>query len=191
MTSTGAPPAPHPLLTHALAKNWWLFLLRGIAALIFGGLAIFWPGMTLLVLVILYGAFALADGGLAIGAAVMGQQAKAARWWLGLVGLSGIAIGILTFFWPGITALVLVFFIAAWAVIIGAMQIIGAIRLRKEIDNEWWLVLSGALSVLFGIAIAVMPEAGALALVWLIALYAILFGVLNIGFAFRLRQHQH
>jgi uncharacterized membrane protein HdeD (DUF308 family) len=81
-------------------------------------------------------------------------------------------------------------FIAGWSVAIGVFQIIGAVRLRKQIDNEWWLILSGALSVLFGVALFLMPGAGALALIWLIAIYAILFGVVTLAFAFRLRRHK-
>ena len=99
--------------------------------------------------------------------------------------------GLLTFFWPEITALVLLMFIGAWALIHGVFEIIGAIRLRKEIDNEWMLILSGALSVLFGAAMLVMPSAGALALIWVIGAYSIIFGILFVGFAFRLKKHAH
>jgi len=182
--------APQPLLLHALAKNWWLLLLRGIAAIIFGILAFAWPGITLLTLVILYGAYALVDGVLSIWAAIGGGGATP-RWWLVVVGLLGIAAGLLTFFWPGITAFVLLMFIGAWALVHGIFEIIGAIRLRKEIDNEWMLILSGALSVLFGAAMLIMPGAGALALIWVIGAYSIIFGVLFIGFAFRLKNHKH
>ena len=181
---------PAPALLHALADNWWLFLIRGIAAILFGILALAWPGVTLVTLVLLYGAFVLIDGVSALGAAVMGRTSKAPRWWLAIVGLLGIAAGILTFVWPDITALILLLFIAGWSVAIGVFQIIGAVRLRKQIDNEWWLILSGALSVLFGVALFLMPGAGALALIWLIAIYAILFGVVTLAFAFRLRRHK-
>ena len=117
--------------------------------------------------------------------------APAPRWWLAIVGVLGIGAGILTFLWPGITGLVLLFFIAGWAIAIGIFQIIGAIRLRKEIDNEWLLILSGIVSVLFGIGVLIVPGAGALALVWVIGLYAIVEGVLYIGLAFRLKKHVH
>jgi uncharacterized membrane protein HdeD (DUF308 family) len=183
---------PQPLLLHGLAKNWWLLLLRGIAAIIFGILAFAWPGITLLSLVILYGAYALVDGVLSIAAAIGGGGGGATpRWWLIVVGLLGIAAGLLTFFWPQITALVLLMFIGAWALIHGVFEIIGAIRLRKEIDNEWMLILSGALSVLFGAAMLIMPGAGALALIWVIGAYSIIFGILFVGFAFRLKKHAH
>lgn len=175
---------------HALAKNWWLVLLRGIAGILFGILAFAWPGITLLSLVILYGVYALLDGLFAIVAGFKGAGAEA-RWWLILIGILGVAAGLLTFFWPGITALVLTIFIGAWALIHGIFEIVGAIKIRKEIDNEWWLILSGAISVLFGLIILVMPGAGALALVWLIGAYAIVFGALLVGFAFRLKKHVH
>ncbi len=176
------------ILLHALAKNWWLLLLRGIAAIVFGALAIAWPGLTLLTLITFYGAFVLVDGVLAIWAAIAGG-ASAGRWWLALVGLLGIAAGILTFMWPGVTALVLLFIMAGWAIAIGVSQIIGAIRLRKEIDNEWFLILSGVISVLFGIAVVINPGGGALALVWVIGAYAIVAGVLYISLAFRLKKY--
>jgi uncharacterized membrane protein HdeD (DUF308 family) len=183
---------PQPMLLHGLAKNWWLLLLRGIAAIIFGILAFAWPGITLLSLVILYGAYALVDGVLSIAAAIGGGGGAATpRWWLIVVGLLGIAAGLMTFFWPQITALVLLMFIGAWALIHGVFEIIGAIRLRKEIDNEWMLILSGALSVLFGAAMLIMPGAGALALIWVIGAYSIIFGILFVGFAFRLKKHAH
>jgi uncharacterized membrane protein HdeD (DUF308 family) len=183
-----SPSQLHPLL-HGLARNWWLFLVRGIAAIIFGVLAFAWPGITVLTLVLFYGAFALVDGVSALSAAIAGGVSLAPRWWLVVIGLAGIFAGLLTFMWPGITALILLIFIAAWSIAIGVFQIVGAIQLRKHIDNEWMLILSGALSVLFGIVMLLQPGAGALALVWLIGVYAILFGILNIAFAFRLRQH--
>ena len=182
---------PQPMLLHGLAKNWWLLLLRGIAAIVFGILAFAWPGITLLSLVILYGAYALVDGVLSVAAAIGGGGGAAPRWWLVVVGLLGIAAGLLTFFWPQITALVLLMFIGVWALIHGVFEIIGAIRLRKEIDNEWMLILSGALSVLFGAAMLIMPGAGALALIWVIGAYSIIFGILFVGFAFRLKKHAH
>jgi len=177
-----------PVLLHALAKNWWLLLLRGIAAVVFGVLAFAWPGLTLLMLILLYGAFALTDGVIAIIAAIKGG-APGPRWWLAIVGILGIAVGAFTFTLPGMTALILLFTIAGWAVAIGVLQIIGAIRLRKEIDNEWLLILSGVISVLFGLAIVYNPGAGALGLVWVIAMYAIIAGVLYIGLALRLKKH--
>jgi uncharacterized membrane protein HdeD (DUF308 family) len=175
-------------MVHALAKNWWLLLLRGVAAIIFGVLAFAWPGVTLLTLILFYGAFALADGVLAIIAAITGG-APGPRWWLAIVGLLGIAAGLLTFLMPGLSALVLLFFIAGWAIATGVFQIIGAIQLRREIDNEWLLILGGAISVLFGIGILMAPGAGALALLWVIGFYAIVEGIVFVALAFRLKKH--
>jgi len=172
-----------------LAKYWWLLLLRGIVAILFGVLAFIWPGITLLTLVLFYGAFALADGVLALGHAIMGGNVGS-RWWLALVGIAGIVAGLVTFLMPGLTALVLLFFIAGWAIAMGVFQIVGAIRLRKEIDNEWSLGLSGALSVLIGIILLVAPGAGALGLIWVIGAEAIVFGILLVMAALKLKNHQ-
>jgi len=182
------PSALPALGLHALAKNWWLLLLRGIAGILFGVLAFIWPGITLLTLIIFYGAYALLDGIFAIAAAIRGGDMQS-RWWLILIGVLGIAAGLLTFLWPGLTALVLTSFIGAWSLIHGIFEIVGAIKIRKEIDNEWWLILSGALSVLFGLALLIMPGAGALALIWIIGIYSIIFGGLLVGFALRLKKH--
>jgi uncharacterized membrane protein HdeD (DUF308 family) len=176
-------------LMHTLARYWWLVLLRGIAAIVFGVLAFIWPGITLVTLVLFYGAFALVDGVLALVHAIMGDS-KGSRWWLALVGIAGIVVGLLTFMWPGLTALVLLVFIATWAIILGVLQIVGAIRLRKEIDNEWTLALSGALSVLFGVVLLAAPGAGAIGLIWVIGAYAIAFGILLVMLALRLKKHQ-
>jgi uncharacterized membrane protein HdeD (DUF308 family) len=184
-------PLPHRPMLHALAKCWWLLLLRGIAGVIFGVLAFIWPGLTLVTLVLLYGAFALVDGVLSLVAAFTGSAKPVPTWWLVVVGLLGIAAGIVTFLWPGITAIVLVLLIGAWALVHGIFEIIGAIQLRKEIDNEWWLILSGALSVIFGLIVLTAPGAGALGLIWAIAAYSIVFGILFIGLALRLRKHSH
>lgn len=189
--STLAPtsPAPRPML-HALARYWWLVLLRGLAAIIFGILAFIWPGITLAVMILFWGAFVLADGVIALASAIIGGNVGP-RWWLALIGVLGVVVGVLTFLMPGVTALVLLVFIATWAIILGVFQIFGAIRLRKEIDNEWWLILSGVLSVLFGVVLLAQPGAGALALVWVIGAYAIVFGVMLVALSLRLRKHQH
>src|SRR5215475_16161502 len=178
--SVTAPMPQRPML-HALAKCWWLLLLRGIAGIIFGILAFVWPGITLLTLAILYGAFAFVDGVLSLIAAFTGSAKPVPTWWLVVVGLLGIAAGLLTFLWPGITALVLILFIGGWAIAHGIFEIIGAIQLRKEIDNEWMLILGGALSVLFGVLVLAMPGLGALSLVWAIGAYSIVFGALLVG----------
>jgi len=185
-----AAPLGRPML-HALADRWWLLLLRGIAAILFGVLAFIWPGLTLVTLVLMFGAFALVDGAIMLGAAFSGAAKPMPSWWLVLVGLLGIAAGIVTFLWPGMSAILLILFIGAWAVAHGIFEIVGAIQLRKEFENEWTLILGGIISVLVGIIVLIAPGAGALALVWWIAIYAIVFGVMFVAFALRLRRHQH
>lgn len=187
-STTGTQPFRRQHLLHALARNWWLVLLRGICAIIFGLLTFIWPAGTLLTLVLLYGAYAFVDGVFALGAAFMGGG-PAPRWWLVVVGVLGIAAGLATFFWPGMTTLVLLFFIAGWAIAIGVMQIVGAIQLRKEIDNEWMLAASGIISVVFGFVLIAQPATGALSLVLVIGCYAVLYGILLMSFALRLRGH--
>jgi uncharacterized membrane protein HdeD (DUF308 family) len=177
-----------PPLVALLARNWWMLLLRGIAAILFGVLAFVWPGVTLATLVLFWGAYVLVDGVLSLISAIRGGGAGS-RWWLALVGLAGIAAGIITFAYPGLTSLVLLFVIAFWAIVAGVFEIVGAVKLRNEIENEWMLILAGALSVIFGVIMLMQPAAGALALVWLIAGYAIAFGILNVIFAFRVRRH--
>jgi len=162
-------------------------LMRVIAAIIFGVLAFAWPSITLLTLMLFYGAFALVDGVLAVIAAITGG-APAPRWWLVIVCLLGIAAGLLTFLMPALSALVLLFFIAGWAIATGVFQIIGAIQLRKEIDNEWLLILGGIISVLFGIGVMFGSGCGALALVWVIGTYAVIVGGLLVALAFRLKE---
>jgi uncharacterized membrane protein HdeD (DUF308 family) len=187
--NTQAPFQPRVML-HALARNWWLILLRGICAMVFGVLTFVWPGVTLLTLVLLYGAFALADGIFALSAAVTGNT-PTPRWWLAIVGLLGIAAGAMTLLWPGLTAVVLQVFIACWAIATGAIQVIGAIQLRKEIENEWLLIAGGLLSIAFGVILVTQPSVGALALLYVIGSYAILYGLLLVWFALRLRNHTH
>jgi uncharacterized membrane protein HdeD (DUF308 family) len=175
------------MLEH-LGRNWSWVVLRGVAAVLFGILAFAWPGITLAALVIVWGAYALADGILALVAAYRVRDQGKPFWSLVIVGLLGIAAGIVTFIWPGMTALLLLMFIAAWAVVMGIFQIVAAIRLRKEIQNEWLLGLSGVLSVLFGIIMFVQPGAGALAVIWVIAAYAMVFGILLIWLGLRLKK---
>jgi uncharacterized membrane protein HdeD (DUF308 family) len=170
-----------PGLLRSLADNWWLLLLRGIAAIAFGVLAFFWPGLTLITLTWLWGAYALSDGVIDIWAAFNASGDDASpRWWLGLSGIVSILAGVI----------VLLMFIAVWAVIIGAIQIWGAIALRRVLQHEWLLILNGALSIAFGVILMTRPGAGALAVAWIIGWYAILFGCLYIAFAFRLREYK-
>ena len=175
---------------HALAENWWLFLLRGLCAIVFGMLAFVWPRATLLTLVLLYGAFALVDGVAAILAAIKDGE-MTSRWWLAVLGAFSIAAGGLTLYWPVLTALVLLLFIAFWGIATGIVQIIGGIRLRKEIDGEWLLIVGGVLSILFGLLLLTRPGTGALAMIYAIGAFAIAHGILTVAFSLRLRRHAH
>ena len=169
-----------------LAQNWWTLALRGLAAVIFGILAYVWPDITFTVLVLFFGAYALWDGVFALIGAF--RTAGERRWMLILEGLVGIAAGIVTFIWPGAATLAILTIIAAWAIVTGVFEIIAAIRLREEIEGEWLMLLSGLLSVLFGIALAIWPAAGLVAVTWMIGAYAIIFGILLIVLGFRLRN---
>jgi uncharacterized membrane protein HdeD (DUF308 family) len=171
-----------------LARNWWVVLLRGIAGVLFGLATFFAPGISLAALVLLFGAFAFADGLLAIVSAIR-RRGTSDRWWMVLLrGLAGVAVGVVTVIWPNITALALVYLIAAWALVTGGLEIAAAIRLRKVISGEWLLILSGLAAVALGIVLVLFPEPGALALVLLIGIYALVSGVLLIALAFRLRS---
>lgn len=170
-----------------LARSWWHLALRGAAAVLFGVLALLWPGVTLLFLVALFGAYALLSG-IAELAGALRNRHEPGWWLLLLLGLVSVAAGIVTIFYPGITALALVLVMGVNAIFSGALDIAMAIRLRREIRGEWLLGLAGLVSILFGAIVLVFPGAGALALVWLIAFYAILIGVLLIALGLRLRS---
>jgi uncharacterized membrane protein HdeD (DUF308 family) len=175
------------MLIDELARHWWVIALRGLAAIVFGILAFAWPGMTLAVLVLLFGAYALVDGILGIVAAIRGDMAH--RWAMLAEGVIGVLAGIAAFAWPALTALVLLYIIALWAILTGVVEIVAAVRVRRVIENEWALIIGGALSVLFGVILIVSPGAGALAVVWLIGAYAVVFGVVLLALAWRLRSH--
>jgi uncharacterized membrane protein HdeD (DUF308 family) len=168
-----------------------VILLRGIAAILFGIAAFIWPRLTIEVLVLLFGAYALLDGIFAVIVGIQ-QYGETKRWWaVVLEGIAGIVLGVLTLIWPGTTALVLLYFIAAWAIVTGVFEIAAAIEQRKVIAGEWTMILAGAASVLFGVLLVLQPATGALALVWLIGAYAIVFGVLFTILAFELRRLGH
>lgn len=170
------------MLGEVISKKWWVLLLRGLAAIAFGLMAFAWPGITLASLVLLWGFWALADGIVALFGGVSD------KWWVSaLIGLAGVAAGICTFLVPGITAVVLLYFIAGWAVVHGVMEIVAAIALRKVITGEWFLILAGTLSVLFGFLLFANPAAGALAVVWMIGAYAVAFGILLAALSFRVK----
>ncbi len=190
MPTNLAMPMPRVPLLHELTRRWWLLLLRGAAAIAFGVLAFIWPGVTLFTLVLLYGAFALIDGVLALAAVFTSRSDAVPRWWLVLTGILGIAVGLFALLWPGITALALITFIGAWAIVRGVLEIAAAIQLRKRIEGEWLLILAGFMSVLFGLGVLSFPGTGALALIWLIAIYAVAIGIVMIMLALRLRAHR-
>ena len=170
-----------------LARYWWVLALRGVLAIIFGVLALIWPALTLFTLVLFFGAYTFVDGIFAVVAGISSRE-RDQRWWAAVLeGIAGILFGVLTFVWPGMTALVLLYFIAAWALVTGVLEIWSAVRLREVIDNEWAMIVGGILSIIFGVLLFLFPGAGALGLTWMIGIYAILFGVLFLILAFRLR----
>lgn len=174
-----------------LARNWWVLAWRGLVAMLFGVAALAWPGPTLMALALLFGAFALLDGALALAAAWIGRPRG--PYWGALIaeGLLGIATGVLALLWPWLMALAIVYLIAAWALVTGVLEIAAAVRLRREVNGEWLMALCGVLSVIFGLALGLWPGAGAVALAWLIGAYALVFGALLLALAFRLRAWTH
>lgn len=171
----------------ALSRNWWVLLLRGLAGVAFGIAALLAPSISLAALILLFGAYALADGVLAIGTAWSRRRSGHAWWVFVIEGLVGIAAGVFTFMWPGVTALALVFLISIWALVTGVIRIATAVRLRRVIAHEWLLATSGLLSLAFGVLLLLAPRAGALALVLWLGAFALVFGVLLIALSFRLR----
>jgi uncharacterized membrane protein HdeD (DUF308 family) len=175
-------------MIRTLTRNWWIFIIRGLFAIIFGVLALMWPELTLFALVWLFGAYVLADGVFQVYSAISRRE-DFDRWWLILLeGLFGIVFGVLTFAWPGITGLVLLILIAAWAFLTGMLEISAAIQLRKEIENEWLLAFSGVISIVLGVLMIIWPAASAVALAFMIGIYAILFGATLILLGFRLKN---
>ena len=177
----------HSLLA-LLAERWWTLLLRGLVAIAFGLLAWFLPEITLTALILLFGAYALVDGGLAVWAALAGRRTHPQWWLLLLGGLIGIGIGVVTFVAPELTALALLICIAIWAVATGVLQIVIAIRAGDMLPGKWLLFLGGTLSIVFGVLLMVWPGAGILSLIWLLAAYAMVFGILIVVLAFKVRK---
>jgi uncharacterized membrane protein HdeD (DUF308 family) len=175
------------IMLDTLARNWWAVVLRGVCAILFGLAAFAWPGITLAVLILLYGVYALADGILAVIWSLVGRRQGDFPWGVFLAGLAAIAAGVFTFLWPGLTALALLYLIAAWAIVRGVFEIIAAVRLRKEIAHEWLLALSGLASIVLGLLLLAWPGLGVLAVLWWIGAFAIVFGVLSIALGFRLK----
>ena len=177
-----------PSFASILSRAWWVLLLRGLVAIAFGVLTWFLPAISLAALVLLFGAYSLADGLLGSGAALAGRKDHEHWFVLLLAGLLGIGVGVLTLLAPGVTALALLFYIAIRAIATGVLDIVAAIRLRKEISGEWLMILAGLASVLFGVLLVARPGVGALAVLWLIAAYAIVFGGLLVVLAFKARR---
>ncbi|SES24457.1 Uncharacterized membrane protein HdeD, DUF308 family [Lentzea albida] len=180
-------PSPATAETILAMQRWWLFTVRGVFAVLFGLAALVWPGLTLLALIILWGAYAFFDGVMTLYLTLTHKEWPA-RWALGLIGVLGLVTGLIALFLPGITANALLLLIAAWALVTGVLQIVDAIRLRKVMTNEWFYVVTGALTVLLGIILITNPAAGALAFVITIGVFAILWGVVLVLFSLRLKR---
>jgi len=175
-------------MIETLKRHWWVPVIRGIAAIVFGVIAFVYPGLTIATLVLFFGAWVLIDGIFRVIGAI-GHRASDSDWgWHIVIGIVGIIVGLLTFHAPQITALALIIYIAAWALMIGATEIAFAIKLRREIKGEWFLILMGLASIVFAILLLWNPIAGAAAVIWLIAWYAVVLGILAIFFGFRLRS---
>lgn len=170
-----------------LAKNWWSLVIRGIAAIVFATLTFVWPGITVVALVFLFGGYALVDGVVSLAGAM--RAARSGERWGSLLlgGIAGILAAVITMFWPGITALSLVYIIAAWSIVTGAFEIAAAVRLRRHIRGEWLLALAGVFSIIFGVLVAAIPLAGALVIAIWVGAYAFVFGVTLIALGVRLR----
>lgn len=178
-------------MLETLSRHWWAVALRGVAALLFGVLALVWPGITVVALVLVFGAYALVDGAFTAATAFgdrAGGRTRGDHAWLFARGAAGILTGVIAVVWPGITAVALLWVIAVWAMVTGALEMVAAFQLRKQMRHEWMLALSGALSVLFGLLLVVWPAAGVLTLVGLIGIAAIAFGVTLLMLGLRLRQ---
>lgn len=177
----------NPLST-LLHRTWWVLLLRGLVAIAFSVLTFAQPGVSLVALMLTFGVFTFADGVLGMYAAIRGRGLSDHWWVLLLWGLVGVVVGVLTVVAPAVTALVMTIYIAAWTLVSGVMQIIAALRLRKEIRGEWLLVLGGVLSVLFGGFVLAQPGAGMMAMLWVLALYAVVLGLLMVLLAFKVKK---
>jgi uncharacterized membrane protein HdeD (DUF308 family) len=176
------------MMSLSLAQNWWALALRGLAAVIFGLLLFVWPFISLAVLVLLFGAYAMADGLFSIVATAT-VSANSSRWWSLLIGgVLSFIVGLMTFIWPGITALALLYLMALRALVIGVIEIVAANRLRREISGGWVLALSGIISILFGLMMLISPAAGALVVIWFIGFYAFVTGATLLVLALRLRR---
>ena len=169
-----------------ISRVWWAFLARGVLAILFGILALAWPGITLAAFVVVFGAYAFIDGIFLVIKAINTWSIKGDHWLLMLEGFIGVGVGTITFAVSGVSSIVLLFYIAAWSLATGIMEITQAVHLRKEIQKEMWLMLSGIVSIAFAVILMLFPSAGALGFIWLVSIYALLFGLFLAVFAFRL-----
>ena len=173
------------------AGHWWALALRGAIAILFGLAALLRPGIALEALILLFGAYALVDGVFSIVGIFGGTRGGTPRWLLLIEGVVGILAGLIAFVMPGLTAILLLYLIAAWAIVTGISEIATAIRLRNEIRGEWAVIAGGVLSVIFGVLLAVIgPVAGLFSLIWLIGIYAVAFGIMLLIAGFRVRNEQ-
>lgn len=172
-----------------LSESWWALVLHGVAAIAFGVLAFVWPGVTLLFLLALFAVYVLLSGAAMLYGALR-HRGERGWWMVAAYGVASIAAGAIAIFFPAITAVALVVLMGISAIFTDIIDIVLAIRLRKEIEGEWLLAVAGGLSILFGVLVLSFWEAGALALVWLIALHATFLGVLLVALGLRLRSHQ-
>lgn len=175
------------MMIETLKRHWWVPVIRGIAAIVFGIIAFTHPVMAIATLVLFFGAWVLIDGIFRIFSAIKHRGSDSDWAWQLVIGLIGIIVGLLTFHAPQVTALALVIYIAAWALMIGASEIVMAVKLRHEIKGEWLLILMGLASIVFAVLLLWNPVAGAAAVIWLIAWYAVVLGILAIFFGFRLK----
>lgn len=175
-------------MVETLTRNWGWVALRGLVAILFGVLTFVNPGITLAALILLFGAWALVDGISMIVSAIANRHGHPGWGVLLFGGVLAIGTGLVTFFMPGVTAIVLLTLIAFWAIVTGFAEIVAAIRLRREITGEWMLVLAGSLAVAFGLVLMMAPGVGAMALVLWIGAYAIISGMLLVALGFRLRS---
>lgn len=171
-----------------LTRNWWLVVVRGLLAILFGLAAFFWPGLTFLVLVLMFGVYALVDGAFAMLTGLM-RSKYSSRWWVFLLeGLISVAAGAIALIQPGLAGFALILVIAVWAILTGILEIAAAVRLRREITNEWLLGFGGFVSIVFGILLLFQPATGGLVVTLMIGAYALIFGVLLVALGFRLRR---
>ncbi|MDB5605511.1 MAG: hypothetical protein JWP25_2411 [Bradyrhizobium sp.] len=175
--------------SRTLVRNWWLFTLRGVVGIIFGLIALIFPGATMLSLVIVFSAYMLVDGVVGIISAVRAARQRDRWGLLAFEGLLDIAVGIAAFLWPGLTVLAFVLLVAAWAIVTGALMAAAGFRLNID-HGRWWLVLGGLISLAYGALLIATPIIGAVVLTWWIGAYAIAFGISLIIFSFRLRSRQ-